>query len=209
MGFGPKRIATFALFSFIVASLAYLAVNSPSKLGPSAPGDAEAERRGVVSDPPAHTPHSPSRSAQAELETRPAGIVREEPREEPRENMRQTAAPAGLEDGVIVYYFHTTRRCYSCRLLEALTKEAIEREFSDALRQHRLEYRPINIDLEKNQHFVDDYRLYTKSVVLVQFMGGEPARHKNLQKVWTLLRDKPAFLQYVREEVRAYLRSVG
>ncbi len=204
MGFGPKRIATFALFSFIVASLAHLAVNSPSKLGPSAPGDAEAERRGVVSDPPAHTPHSPSRRARTELETRPAGIVPEGP----RGNMRQTAAPAGLEDGVIVYYFHTTRRCYSCRLLEALTKEAIEREFSDALRQRCLEYRPIDIDLEENQHFVDDYRLYTKSVVLVQFKDVAQVRHKNLQRVWTLLRDKPAVLSYVREEVRAYLSAI-
>ena len=66
---------------------------------------------------------------------------------------------------------------------------------------------PVNVEVKGNEHFVKDYELYTKSVVLSETKNGKEVRWKNLDKVWTLLGDEAAFKKYVRDEVSAYLKG--
>lgn len=108
---------------------------------------------------------------------------------------------------VIAYYFHTTSRCASCRAIEAYSREAIENAFAAELADGRLVWKPVNIEVRGNEHFVKDYGLYTKSLVLVNEVRGRPAQWKTLEKVWQLLTDKGRFMRYVEEEARAYLAA--
>ena len=108
---------------------------------------------------------------------------------------------------LIVFYFHTTQRCASCRAIEAYSREAIESAFADSLRSGGIVWRVVNIDEKDNRHFVKDYQLYTKSLVVVNEMRGRPPEWKNLSRIWELLPDRPAFLKYVQAEVRAYLAA--
>ncbi len=114
-------------------------------------------------------------------------------------------SPSKRPHRVIAYYFHTTRRCASCRAIEAYSREAIETAFARELKDSRLIWRPVNIEIKGNEHFVKDYQLYTKSLILVNEVRGRAPQWKNLEKVWQLLSDKEKFLQYVRDETRAYL----
>jgi len=120
-------------------------------------------------------------------------------------SVRAAETPRVRTQRVIAYYFHTTQRCASCRTLEAYSREAIESAFADQLKDGRLVWRVVNTDVKGNEHFVKDYALYTKSLVLVSETRGKPARWKNLEKVWQLLQDKPAFLRYVQDETRSSL----
>lgn len=104
-----------------------------------------------------------------------------------------------------VYYFCTTARCVSCRTIEALTKEAVSTGFADATGEGRLEFRVINTDMAENRHYIEDYQLYTKSVVVSEVMGGKEVRWKNLSRVWELLGDREAFIGYVTREIDDYL----
>lgn len=106
---------------------------------------------------------------------------------------------------VIAYYFHTTYRCASCRAIEAYSREAIESAFAEQVKDGRILWKVVNIEVKGNEHFVKDFGLYTKAVVLVNEVRGKPAQWKNLEKVWQLLQDKPKFLKYVQDETRAYL----
>ena len=106
---------------------------------------------------------------------------------------------------VIAYYFHTTYRCASCRAIEAYSREAIESAFADQIKDGRILWKVVNVEVKGNEHFVKDYGLYTKSLVLVNEVRGKPTEWKNLEKVWQLLQDKPKFLRYVQDETRSYL----
>ena len=106
---------------------------------------------------------------------------------------------------VVVYYFHTTNRCYSCTQLEKMTYLAIVEGFEQELADGRVKFAAINVEQDENKHFVKDYKLYTKSVIVSAEAHGNEKRWKNLQKVWELLRDDQAFTDYVQEEVRQYL----
>ena len=122
----------------------------------------------------------------------------------PAENNAKISA---LPDRIIAYYFHTTYRCPTCLKIEAYTKEAIETGFAKGLRDGSLVFQVINIEEPANVHFVQDYQLYTKSVVLVEFKNGKQARWKNLSKVWELVGNKEVFSQYIRDEVTLYLQG--
>ena len=110
-----------------------------------------------------------------------------------------------IENGVVVYYFHTTLRCPSCRKIEAYAKLAVETAFEGDMAAGRLQFRPVNIETDGNQHFTDDYQLYTKSLILSLRSSGREVRWKNLNRVWELLGDEPSFVAYVQDETRAFL----
>jgi hypothetical protein len=118
-----------------------------------------------------------------------------------------TIAPdsTSLPHRVLATYFRTTLRCASCRKLEAWTQEAIETGFPGALKEGRLVFRVVNMEEKGNEHFVKDYQLFTKSVVLVDERNGKPAAWKNLSRIWELLNDKEQFVRYIQSETRACL----
>jgi thiol-disulfide isomerase/thioredoxin len=116
--------------------------------------------------------------------------------------------PPVVSDRIVVTYFHTTQRCASCKKIEAYTTEAVQKAFAAEIEKGRVIWRLVNTDEKENKHFVKDYQLYTKSVVVSEEINGKQERWKNLPKIWELLGDKPAFLFYVREETEAYLAEL-
>jgi hypothetical protein len=109
---------------------------------------------------------------------------------------------------VVAYYFHGNRRCATCRNLEQLSRQALEEGFPRELESGRLVFRSVNVDLEENRHYIEEFGLYTKSLVVAQMSGNTTVRHKNLTRIWELVREPDAFLAYVREETGAYLQGL-
>lgn len=109
---------------------------------------------------------------------------------------------------VIAYYFHGNFRCATCRRIEAYARETVESGFGDALKNGKLVWRVVNVEDPGNGHFVQDYQLRTRSVVLVLMKDGKQENWQNLDRVWELVRDKEAFVGYVKQELRDQLRDV-
>jgi hypothetical protein len=107
---------------------------------------------------------------------------------------------------VMAYYFHGTRRCSNCIKIETYSKEAIDSAYGAALNDGHLVWKVLNTDEDSNSHFIKDYQLYTKSVVLVDLHYGKQMRWKNLEKVWDYLNDKNSFENYIRDEVALFLK---
>ena len=115
------------------------------------------------------------------------------------------AATPSTSADVFVYYFHATTRCATCRTIEAYTQETVTTRFTADLEARRLEWRAMNVDEPTNRHFIQDFQLYTRSVVVVD--AKNPKRYKVLDRVWQLVRDKAGFQRYVEQEIRAFPRS--
>jgi thiol-disulfide isomerase/thioredoxin len=115
------------------------------------------------------------------------------------------SAATSQERQLVVYYFRTTYRCPSCFYIEEHTQSAVKEAFAKELGSGRMVLRTINVEDQGNEHFVEDYKLYTKSVVLSDVAGGRQTRWKNLEKVWPLIRNDEGFRSYIVEEVKAFL----
>jgi len=115
------------------------------------------------------------------------------------------AGDAAGDRQVGVYYFHGERRCKTCRTIEAFAQEVVQGRFAKQLESGALAWRAVNFDEPENEHFIEEFDLASSSLVLVEMRDGKPARFEVLEKTWSLVRDKPAFEQYVAEAVRSFL----
>jgi len=91
--------------------------------------------------------------------------------------------------------------------MEKYSKEAIEKNFKDALASGNLEFKAVNVEDRGNEHFVNDYKLYTKSLILSLVKDDKEVKSKNLNKIWELARNKQKFIEYVTAEVNALMKD--
>ena len=171
----PKRIINILLLSFVLGSVVFLIAG-------------EFLRKGKT---PATTTNK-----ETVTDTDPTSTLQ-------REKAKETSMQSSHK--VIAYYFYGKVRCRSCVLIESYTKEAIYRDFENELKTGRLEWRPVNVEEADNKHFIKDYKLYTKSVIIVDVQDNRQIRWNNLEKVWNLIYDKDVFLDYISDEIKAYL----
>lgn len=111
------------------------------------------------------------------------------------------------ENKIIAYYFHGSFRCPTCHKLEQYSKEAIEENFKNEISKGTLEFKSINVEEKGNEHFINDYQLYTKQLVISEVEDGKETRYKDLEKIWKYVRDKEKFFNYVTGEIQAYLKE--
>jgi hypothetical protein len=105
----------------------------------------------------------------------------------------------------IAYYFHGTQRCATCLKLEAYSQEALETGFEKELADSSLIWRVVNYDEKDNKHYIDDYKLFTKAVILSRVENGREVGWTNLDKIWQLVNSKDDFIAYIQAETRAFI----
>ncbi len=106
---------------------------------------------------------------------------------------------------VVAYYFHGNVRCQTCRKIEAYSAGSITNSFKDELLDGRLQWKLVNVDETANEHFVKNYELTTRSIVLVQMVDGKQSRWKNLAQIWDLVGNKEKFQKYIYDETTGFL----
>jgi len=108
---------------------------------------------------------------------------------------------------LVVYYFHTTYRCATCNKLEAYAKEAIEKGFPGELKRGEVAFASVNVEHKGNEHYIEDYQLKTKSLVLVA--TGKTDRWKNLELIWDKVAVKDGYVHYVQDETKTFLLGLN
>lgn len=113
-----------------------------------------------------------------------------------------------VSPAVVVYFFDSDKECRTCSQLETYALETIERDFAPELASGELQWRVINVDEPQNEHYVTEYGLYSKAVVVSRIENGQEMRWENLEDIWELVYDKPAYQEYIRSNVKDFLGEV-
>ena len=116
-------------------------------------------------------------------------------------------APAN-ERRIIAYYFLGNVRCSSCRKIEEVARKTIEGSFGREVSDGRLRFLAVNVDQPENRHFIEEFRLESAALVLVEMRDGKPVGWKSLPDVWTLVEDVPKLEKHVRDEVASGLKRI-
>ena len=120
-----------------------------------------------------------------------------------------TTQPGVTPDVIQVTYFSSDVRCATCIRIERLTRAAVERHFAADIANGRIVLQTINLDGPGNEHFVQDYQLISKTVIVSDRAKGQVVGWENLQEVWSKQKDESAFEAYVVDAVRRHLGSVS
>lgn len=107
---------------------------------------------------------------------------------------------------VLVTYFTTDQRCPTCLKIEKQTKEAMESAFADELASGEVLFRTTNFDRDENKHFIEEYELSFKTVVISDRRNGKESAWAKFDEVWDLVGEPDAFAAYLQEGVRKYLK---
>ena len=108
---------------------------------------------------------------------------------------------------IIATYFYTTARCPTCHKIEELSAQAVKLNFEEELKTGKVVWRVINVDEPENKHYNTDYQLYTKSLIVSEVKDGKEVRWKNLEKIWTYVRNEEQFDNYVKSEINDWLKG--
>lgn len=115
------------------------------------------------------------------------------------------AAEAGLENGVQVFYFHTSQRCPTCRNIETHSRAVVDESFARELESGAIVWRAVNVEDPANRHFIEDFDLANPGVVLAEMRDGAATRFRALNDVWTHARQPDRLKGYVKDEIQAFL----
>ena len=124
-----------------------------------------------------------------------------EERVEPAPIAKTQSEDARQDDQLIVYYFHGDKRCPTCHKLENYAKEVLDTYFADEIASKRIVWKIVNVDKTENSHFIRDYKLVTKSIVLSEVANGKEVWWKNLDQIWQKVSDKDGYQKYIHEGV--------
>jgi len=106
----------------------------------------------------------------------------------------KTAVPATVTEKVSsnelkVYYFHGTKRCMTCNTIEQLARETAEK-------YKNVKFISVNVEEPQNEHFVRDFQLVSRSVVMER-----NGKFERFDRVWELVRRPDDFKKYLDEGI--------
>ena len=106
------------------------------------------------------------------------------------------------QKGVLfVYYFHGNKRCMTCNRIEALTKETLQAKFAGQLADGKLIFQSVNLDEPANEHFIKDFQLTTRTVVMQK-----NGKFEKFDDVWDLVGEPAKFTAYIQSGVEKMLK---
>ncbi|MBK5203351.1 MAG: hypothetical protein JJE45_06500 [Prolixibacteraceae bacterium] len=74
-----------------------------------------------------------------------------------------TCAENQKSSEVKAYYFHLTRRCATCRAVEAVSKEAIKEYYGD-----KVTFESINIEEDKDNPLIEQYKISGQRLLIIK-----------------------------------------
>ena len=204
-----KRSATIALLLFVGATVGMLIAQEVSHTDAAPIEDARNASTAEVAEPPATQEPSEHVVASAE-ETAPVPV--EDSSAADSENIESeppTMVIEAIESEppcvVDAIYFHNTLRCRTCKNIEATAKAVVEEEFAEEFASGRMRWSAIN--MERQQHYVEEFDLVKPTLILVRTVGEEQSGWMALDETWSLIRSELRFADYVETETRSFLEA--
>jgi hypothetical protein len=114
-----------------------------------------------------------------------------------------------LQDGLIVYYFHSNTRCPTCRAIESQARETVQTDFAAQLDRGAIMWKTINYEKSSTSEWAAKFEIQMPVVVLVRKKEGQIEGWNRLDEVWGLVGDKPVFAEYLRNEIHEMLDASG
>jgi len=107
------------------------------------------------------------------------------------------------KDRVVAMYFHRTERCPTCQKMGSYSEEAVKAAFADEIKEGKVAFYDIDFQAAQNAKYVKAYGISGPALIVVKISDNKVVSRRNLEDIWSHVRDKAAFLRYVQENVKA------
>lgn len=109
-------------------------------------------------------------------------------------------------DRVVVMYFHRTERCPTCKMMGSYSEAAVKSGFASELKKRTVEFRYVDFQQPENANFAKAYKVTGPALIVAKVVDAKVSRYTDLKEIWVKVREKPVFIKYVQENVRAHVK---
>jgi len=103
-------------------------------------------------------------------------------------------------DMVQVYLFHSTRRCSTCIAIGQYAGETVNEFYQEELKNGKIEFREINIDLPENKALAEKFQASGSSLYINSIIDGKDDITEDAN-VWRLTGDEAKFKNYLKQKL--------
>lgn len=97
----------------------------------------------------------------------------------------------GKDNYVEILYFHGKRRCATCMAIESNTKEAVETNFPDRIKDGSVVFRVIDISQKENEAIADKHEVSWSSLYIVRHNAGTETAENMTEFAFANARNSP------------------
>jgi thiol-disulfide isomerase/thioredoxin len=108
------------------------------------------------------------------------------------------------KDRVVVMYFHRTERCPTCLKMGSYSEEAVKKGLAKEIKAGKVAFHFIDFEDEKNERFTKAYKIEGPTLIVARVSEKKVAQYKSLDEMWTKVREKDKFIEYVQTNVKEY-----
>ena len=90
--------------------------------------------------------------------------------------------------------------------MESYSLETVTKYFKKEIESGKVNFKAIDLEEKNNEHYVNDYKLYTKTLIISVTKNGKEIQYKNLDKIWEYARNKEKFTNYVKNSINESLK---
>jgi hypothetical protein len=112
------------------------------------------------------------------------------------------------DDTLVAYYFHGNFRCATCRAIQSQAHETVHNDFASELDAGQLVWKVRNFDERSGVEIANRFDVGgVPVVVLAKMKDGQIKDWRRLDRVWSLVNDKPAFADFLRDQISEMLAA--
>jgi hypothetical protein len=108
-------------------------------------------------------------------------------------------------DQTLVLLFHYHKRCYQCLNMEKYTRDILEEDFENEMKDKRVVFKLIDMDLHENRQTVKEFGFISPMIVMVDLENGKEKKIKVVWEAWKLFDDEPSFKALIQRELDQFI----
>lgn len=119
----------------------------------------------------------------------------------------QTTTKATQKEYVEVLYFHGKQRCITCNAIEKLTKEVVEKDFAQQVKDGKVVFRVIDISTKEGEKIADKYEVTWSSLFINKWKDGKETKNNMTDFGFSYAKGSPdVFKAGVKKKIEEQLK---
>lgn len=108
---------------------------------------------------------------------------------------------------LLIYYFHVTHRCNTCKSIEANIQKVLNTYFANELQNGTIIFQIVNCEVPENKALVDKYQAYGATLALTPIVKGKEAGIDDQTNfAFSKVHNEEAFTKELKEKINGYLK---
>ncbi|MFZ4414618.1 MAG: nitrophenyl compound nitroreductase subunit ArsF family protein [Bacteroidales bacterium] len=108
---------------------------------------------------------------------------------------------------VMIYNFHLTNRCPTCRAIEAGARKTLDTYFKTEVKEGRIKFFVLNVDDKANDKISEKYQAAGSGLFVTRFFQGKELTKDFTEDGFSYARnDEAKFVEMLKKQISEYLK---